>query len=691
MVLSNKMFTSLNKRLTNNNLLINITPAWLLLAQIVAPTFAFAIEQEEPEEEIEVIDVVNSHNFISNNYQVLHREDFINSSQSLSDVLNQVNGIQIRQISGLGNPVSISIRGSSAKQVQFFIDGQLVNDSQFGSFDLNQIPTEQIESIEISKNQTMGTGSTPIGGVIRINTYNPSEDTNKVSFTLGSFGYQELSLLKNTAFKHHSLALGGTYLASDNDYDYLVPQSFDNPSESINEPLRNNDFEKWSLFINDSAQIEQHQIRLNLQYNKQDKALANYQNNSPENSSNIEMDSLRYGFQYNWLSHIKYIEAIELEYYNDRKDEFYIDSPNDSRQNTSDYQTKKQQLGFKPSFDFGNTTVSPYINASKQDFTSYSTHNGKPNECNGISSCDIKAEQEQVNIGARFAWQSNSLPIYSYLLASQLRENNSNIALNQNTAGKEKSQQQYNTQELGLTYGDKGLTTSLNWSNGIRTPTLYELFGDRGTFKGNDNLLPEQAETYTLAIKYREKFNLMTFDASSAIYQQSLDNSIVAIFNSSGTGSYTNVSSAELMGLEVQAGAQFTPALSLSLQGHFIDSETSSEYVAFNNKKLPGIYHQQYSAALQYQISDAWHIKVSSSIDKDLYFNRSNQFESNEKQAKDGNPADRIVTDLSLSWRIKHYSTNLSFSNLFDEQYQDLANRPAQGRSIQLKFSIEDI
>ncbi|HCM48081.1 MAG TPA: TonB-dependent receptor, partial [Colwellia sp.] len=124
---------------------------------------------------------------------------------------------------------------------------------------------------------------------------------------------------------------------------------------------------------------------------------------------------------------------------------------------------------------------------------------------------------------------------------------------------------------------------------------------------------------------------------------------------------------------------------------HWIDSDTQSEYVAFNNKKLPGIYHQQYSAALSYQLNDTLAIKVNTNIDKELYFNRSNQFETNDEQNKTGNPANRIVTDLSLHWRVKNYSINLSCANLFDEYYQDLANRPAQGRSIQLKFSIEDI
>ena len=76
---------------------------------------------------------------------------------------------------------------------------------------------------------------------------------------------------------------------------------------------------------------------------------------------------------------------------------------------------------------------------------------------------------------------------------------------------------------------------------------------------------------------------------------------------------------------------------------------------------------------------------------KSFIFNRSNSFETNTEQGKDGNPANRIITDLSISWRNKGYSVNFSINNLFDEQYQDLANRPAQGRSVQLKLSLEDI
>jgi vitamin B12 transporter len=640
----------------------------------------------------EVIEVVSSHLFTSVNYQLLRREDFINSAQTLSDVLKNINGIQIRQISGLGNPVSISIRGSSAKQVQMYIDGQLVNDSQFGGFDLNQIPTEQIESIEISKNQALGTGSTPIGGVIRINTFNPSESKQKMTLSAGSFGYKEVSILKNTSFKSHSLALGGNYLTSDNNYDYLVPQSFSNPSQSIKEPLKNNAFKKLSLFINDNAQIGQHQLRFNVQYNKQEKELPNYQNNSPENTSSIETERVRYGLQHYWLSSITYFDSIELtgielDYYGEKKDEFYLDSLNETHINTNDYQSDKQHLGIKPNVNWQTLSFTPFIDINKQTFSSYSTNNGQVNQCNGISACDIKAKQTRLNYGARIEWQSTHYPLNSYLLNSQLQEKNENIALN--TTNPQYSQQtdRYSTSEFGLNYGQKQLNTSINISKGIRTPTLFELFGDRGSFKGNSNLLSEEASTVTLGAQYKIK----ALHISSSVYYQDLDNSIVAIFNSSGVGSYTNVGRALLKGFEFQADTSITSDLSLSMQVSLIDSKTGSEFIAFDDKKLPGIYHQQYSAALLYQFTKSWRVKINNSIDKELYFNRSNQFQSSTNQIGGGNPANRNLTDLSLSWRTEKYNTTLSFNNLFNEQYQDLANRPAQGRSIQLKFSIQDI
>tara|TARA_B110000211_G_scaffold73448_1_gene85391 strand:- start:18341 stop:20404 length:2064 start_codon:yes stop_codon:yes gene_type:complete len=663
--------------------------SYLRYLPILLPVAMPAFAQVEPpkNDDIEVIEVVNDQSFNSPNYQVLQRESFVNSSQTLADILQSVNGIQIRQISGIGNPVSVSIRGSNSKQVQLYIDGQLINDSQFGGFDLNQIPTEQIESIEISKNQAIGTGSTPIGGVIRINTYNPTQDAAKLTLATGSFGYRESNLLFNKAFKVHSLSFGGNYVKSDNDYDFLVPQSIENSSKAEEQALRNNQFTKKTLFINDTLQFGQHQIRLNVQYNDQEKALPNYRNNSPENISSLNSDSLRYSYQHQWLSDSSWLDSVELEAYAENKDEHYIASLDSVGIDINDYETKKYHIGLKPLLTWQTFNFIPFVSFDKQTFTSISSHNGQPATCSGNSSCDISAEQKKFNIGSRLEWQPESLPLETYLLVSNLREENANAALNQSDAEKFQDNEDYLTTELGLSFKQDNLKITANLSDGVRTPTLYELFGDRGSFKGNDDLLPEEALTLSLGGQYNTK----KLSISSSIYQQKLENSIVAIFNSSNVGSYKNVSDADLLGFELQLNYQLFESLSLLLQTNIIDTEIESSFVAFDKNKLPGIYHQQYSVALKYQVNEAWQLSFKTSQDKELYFNLINKFQNDESGLGNGPPSDRTVSDLSIYWKQGAHRVSFSANNMFNDQYKDLANRTSQGRSFQIKYTIEGL
>jgi len=662
-----------------------------LLMCLFCPNWVEATEH--PVEDVEVLTIYEQQPLFSSNYQVLAREDFINSSQTLSDILQTVNGLQIRQIGGLGNPVSVSIRGSSNKQVQLYIDGQLVNDSQFGGFDLNQIPTEQIQSIEISKNQAIGAGSTPIGGVIRINTYNPSQDKLKLSFALGSYNHKELNLLYNKAFESSSLSVGGSYLKTDNNYDYLVPQSFTNSNQSVTEPLNNNQFEKKNLYVNNNLSFGSQKIRLTLQYNEQDKAIPNYQNNTPENASSLSSNTWRLGYRHSIYTDIKWLDNLEFEAYQENKSERYLEILADVERLDANYDTTKTHVELSSSFvfdsEYGGFDISPFIQLNNQDFDSLSFDNNGQIGCNGISNCDVIAGQDQLLIGSRFEWQQSNGPFSTYSLLTQLNEQNKNIAVNQSDAEAFNSAQDHQTQEIGIVYQGQHLKTELIASNGIRTPTLFELFGDRGLFKGSDELMPEQAKTLNLGVAYNNQSTQMNYSLNTSIYHQQSDNAIVAIFNSSGVGAYENVSNAALNGLEIETKLAITPALRLSLQANIIDSKTSSIITSFNNKRLPGVYHQQYSFSVNYQFSPEWKIHLRSALDKDLYFNRANIFESTNGQT--GKPEQRRLTDIQLGYTSGIYRLNLSMKNLFDQQYQDLANRPAQGRNIQFKLSIQGI
>lgn len=648
-----------------------------------------AVAIDEAKSSIENIVINGEQIKDSANYTVLSRAEFINKAQTLSDILNQINGIQIRQISGVGNPAAVSIRGSSSKQVQLYIDGQLVNDGQFGGFDLNQIPIEHIQSIEVSKDQAIGTGATPIGGVIRINTYNANHDKLRISTGVGSFGTREFNIIKNVAFNNANFSIAASHLSSDNDYDFLVKQPVNNPSESSVEKLRNNEFEKNTLALNGEFRFDEHQIRLNGQYLKQDKALPSYRNNAVINNSSLDTESIRIGVNYLYqpaqeLSSLNWLEQLEIESYIDDKNERFIDDFDGNLIGLNRYNINKANLSIKPTINAKEFTFTPFVDVNIQEFTSNSFSNGVATTCNGISACDVEANLDRLVWGTRVDWRSDMNALSSHFLISRLSENSNNSVINQPDKMKVVNDNDFTTGELGIKYDWRTYTFSASLSRGVRMPSLFELYGDRGLFKGNGNLKPEESDSVSFSVNY----NQFKWSLNSAIYYKKIDNAIVSIFNSSGIGSYSNVSSGAIAGFELQADYQLRHDITFLGTLNLVDSNNESIFIAFDNKKLPGIYHQEFSGKINYEINSQWSINVSTEYSRGLYFNLTNDVEQNIQG--NGNPSDRFLTNLQVNWEHKAYSLSIGVSNLFDESYQDLGNRAAQGRNFLIKFSFEE-
>ncbi|MGB0898268.1 MAG: TonB-dependent receptor, partial [Psychrobium sp.] len=73
---------------------------------------------------------------------------------------------------------------------------------------------------------------------------------------------------------------------------------------------------------------------------------------------------------------------------------------------------------------------------------------------------------------------------------------------------------------------------------------------------------------------------------------------------------------------------------------------------------------------------------------KGLYFNLANKVQQHTQG--NGNPSDRLLSNINLRWQQRGFVVNVGVNNVFDESYQDLANRPAQGRNLFIKFSFEE-
>jgi vitamin B12 transporter len=94
-------------------------------------------------------------------------------AQTLPEALKDVPGLNVVQTGGPGGTASVFIRGANSNHTKVLIDGMDVSDpsTPTGAFDFSQIPTWDIERIEVLRGPQSGLyGSDAIGGVINIIT-----------------------------------------------------------------------------------------------------------------------------------------------------------------------------------------------------------------------------------------------------------------------------------------------------------------------------------------------------------------------------------------------------------------------------------------------------------------------------------------------------------------------------------------
>jgi iron complex outermembrane receptor protein len=99
----------------------------------------------------------------------IHADQFVSRATSLADLLEQTVGLRVRAYGGLGSFATVSIRGSSAEQVNVYMDGMLMNPALGGGVNLSDISLSSVDTIEIYRGFTpTSLGSGAIGGAISI-------------------------------------------------------------------------------------------------------------------------------------------------------------------------------------------------------------------------------------------------------------------------------------------------------------------------------------------------------------------------------------------------------------------------------------------------------------------------------------------------------------------------------------------
>lgn len=139
-------------------------------------------------------DYVKALNEKPGNVTVVDFKPFYNSNITPVQILKQTVGVKIRQEGGYGSRVAFFINGSTGKQIKFFMDGMPM-DNMGETQDINNLPVEQIERIEIYKGVLpVDLGADALGGAINIITRKEKQNYLDASYALSSFNTHKFNL-----------------------------------------------------------------------------------------------------------------------------------------------------------------------------------------------------------------------------------------------------------------------------------------------------------------------------------------------------------------------------------------------------------------------------------------------------------------------------------------------------------------
>ena len=129
---------------------------------------AFALAQEEvvvqaPERSLEAE--------TSATVTVVEVDERLPDGLDLAGAVGSVPGVALRRLGGIADVSTVSIRGSTERQVEVFLDGVPLNPDGVGVVDLSEYPLHTFSRIEVYRgNAPVGMGGTAIGGAVNLVT-----------------------------------------------------------------------------------------------------------------------------------------------------------------------------------------------------------------------------------------------------------------------------------------------------------------------------------------------------------------------------------------------------------------------------------------------------------------------------------------------------------------------------------------
>ncbi len=607
---------------------------------------------------------------------------------TLADVLGGLAGVHVRQFGGPGDPSTVSLRGSTARQVEIWIDGVPLNSLGSSVIDLSELPVDSWDQLDVFRGfAPPELGGAPIGGVVHLSSKPGRVRPFSVEAGIGSWATRFLHLGAGSSRTTPGgglvdVRLDARYDGTRGDFRYLDNQgTIYNLLDDRTRFRANNARDQLHLAARSTL------FRGPLVLNFSDLLL--WRGEGVPGPAHGSTEQARFTVMRNLASVSAKITpssktSLHLSLSHIAREERFRDLYGEIGPGTSDSRDRYHQLTGATSAQLHPVDWLALIPAVRLVVDTYAASNRLLESTTATTQLRVATE---LGFSAKATFWAERISLLSGL---------SFYGLGNHQLGDVPYQDQTTTSE-GIEWGrhfqpriaiafrpKPWLTLRSSLARGFRPPTYEELFGQHGTMAGNPWLLPESSESADLSLRVGGRLHkwlnagvemggFLVFTRDAIVYRP----------NAFRVAAPTNFGRIRVGGIELAGSAQVLGWLHLTGAATFVDSEILEGETAHLGNQVPATPRWQLDASVAIELDHHLKLRWQFAYTDGTFDSPTNLFRAAPRPIHSLHL--RVQPDIRFPW------VALDLRNLLDTtmapQYRNPTNPDPQDRHI---VSLED-
>ncbi len=619
---------------------------------------------------------------------LLDRRDMLSMGiTDMADALHRLPGITLRDYGGAGGMKTVSVRGFGAKHTGVSYDGVMLSECQSGEIDLSRYSLDNVEglSLTIGDNDDIfipaRQSSTP--AVLNIETLRMRTDDTRPHLTAqvkqGSFGLispfvrYEQNLSNRFAF-----SLVGEYTYADNDYPY----SIQNGNETVSDRRSNSRMNSWHGELNFLYQTNRvSRLSGKLYYYDNDRQLPGQVHYYTNLSGEALRDRNAFGqllyqtrwddkLSLKWLAKYNWAESV----YRDRMMQGGVNDASYWQREVYSSAVLLYTPDERWAMDYSMDYAFNNLNGS-----SWRTLVGKPYRHTMLQSATAKYQSRRLKVIVR-------LLLSLYLNGQSEMPATTRQDVQQNSA----DNMQRLSPSLSVSYkllADQNLYVRASYKNIFRSPTFNESYYYH---YGSTNLKPESTDQLNVGVTYTaplSRRNMLTVTLDG--YYNHVKDMIVAVPQNMFVWTCVNLDKVRSYGLDATMRASRQMA-----EGHQVAVAGSYSYQRVEDRNNPEAttygyqvaYMPRHQGSLSVSYENPW---VNVSLHGTSISSRWPNNNHYEGTLIAGYTDCGATLWRQFRWHRHQLEARFDLKNVFDKQYEIVANYPMPGRNYQISINYK--